>query len=418
MPRLGLCRFALVTDSSRQERPTRVVSVSSSEPRPTSLNRRVARRTVVARLQAHDGAVVIQTPAGYGKSSLIAEWLTEREKVAWVDLHRSRNHLRDLWSEILRAVSRSGHEVNEVTTAFIRRHDADAESCAARFLNDLKSKCGSLTLVLDGYEDIQDAESQVSIDYLIRHPIEGFQLVTAGRATRGLDTARHLIDGDLMLLSAGDLAFNPEETTEFMRKNGLSLSTEALDRLHEETEGWPAGAALAAVAIATSGATDPGTLDFDGASRLVVDYFDQEVWANLDAEQRSFFLATSILDELTAAACNPVSGRDDSVAFLDGLQRHGHFIVPLDDHRFRYRYHRLFRRYLESSAVFEGIRKDELHSRAAESYLVDGDVTTAIKHMLLADDTASAIDAVVSNYLPTVDAGRILEIVGWLELFP
>ena len=102
-------------------------------------------------------------------------------------------------------------------------------------------------------------------------------------------------------------------------------------------------------------------------------------------ERRSgrFLLQTSVLDRLTGALCDAVTGRTGGKATLEQLDRANLFVVPLDDRRDWYRYHHLFADVLRARLLDERPGPvAELHRRASAWYDAHGDPSDAIRHAL------------------------------------
>ncbi|GIV92461.1 MAG: hypothetical protein KatS3mg056_1170 [Chloroflexus sp.] len=66
------------------------------------------------RLALHSRLVLIAAPAGYGKTSLLAEWIAEARKewshIAWLSLDETDNDIRRLLAYLLEALSNLPHE--------------------------------------------------------------------------------------------------------------------------------------------------------------------------------------------------------------------------------------------------------------------------------------------------------------------
>ena len=98
------------------------------------------------------------------------------------------------------------------------------------------------------------------------------------------------------------------------------------------------------------------------------------------AEQaRTFLLRTCLLDRLTGALCDAVTGEPGGKATLEALDRANLFLIPLDDSRHWYRDHHLFADVLQTHLTDE--RPDEgtdLHRRASHWYDHNGQPSPAV----------------------------------------
>jgi LuxR family maltose regulon positive regulatory protein len=180
-----------------------------------------------------------------------------------------------------------------------------------------------------------------------------------------LPLARYRARQDLFDLRADDLHFSLAETDALLNSVlGLDLADDALGPLHSHLEGWVAGLQLLSLTLRHRRATPTG-LAVSGRHRFIADYLSEDVLANLPPAVRRFLLQTSVLDRLCASLCDAVTAGESGQAMLERLERENLFLVPLDDRREWFRYHRLFGDFLR--AELERLQPDEvptLHRRA------------------------------------------------------
>ena len=158
---------------------------------------------------------------------------------------------------------------------------------------------------------------------------------------------------------------------------------------------------------------------FGGSNRHVVDYLTEVVLDSVDGDVRRFLLETSILRELSGPLCDAVTGREDSAAILDMLERSNLFVISLDDQRLWYRYHHLFGELLrEQLTLTLPERVAGLHRAASGWFAGAGHLDEAIGHAIAAHDLEAAADLVVSGWASRVASGRLTTVLGWLETFP
>jgi LuxR family maltose regulon positive regulatory protein len=116
-------------------------------------------------------------------------------------------------------------------------------------------------------------------------------------------------------------------------------SSEDIAILDERTEGWAVGLQMAALSMQDEADRHTFVSAFSGDDRYIADYLLEEVLQRQPIEFQRFLLQTSILDRLNAALCDAVTGRQDSRAMLNTLERANLFILPLDNRRDWFRYH-------------------------------------------------------------------------------
>jgi LuxR family maltose regulon positive regulatory protein len=136
-------------------------------------------------------------------------------------------------------------------------------------------------------------------------------------------------------------------------------------------------------------------------------------------EVQDFLCRTAILDRLTAPLCNSVTGRHNSEAILEQLEQANLFLIPLDDRREWYRYHRLFADFLRSRLLQDmSDQANDLHHRASEWYEREGSLAPAIDHALSGGHAERAAYLIETAADVTLMRGEITTLRGWLEMLP
>jgi len=393
-------------------------------PRPRSGT--VPRPRLMAGLALADlpPLTVVAAPAGFGKTTLLADWLAtiagEGAAVAWLSLDESDNDLPQFLAYVVSAV---GAADDDVGTAALQQLSGASSSTAAALttlVNDLDRLPTHLVLVLDDYHLVSAPEVHEAMTFLLEHQPPHLHMVLATRADPPLPMARMRARGRLREVRAADLRFTVEEAGAYLNESmGLTLSGAEVATLDGRTEGWIAALQLAALSM--QGRDDAGAFiaGFAGDDRYVVDYLAEEVLARQPADVRDFLLETSVLERLSGPLCDAVTGRDDGRATLVALERANLFVVPLDDRRQWYRYHHLFADVLRAHLreLHPG-REPDLHRRASTWFEAAGDTSQAISHALAAGDTSRAADLMEPAMPMLGRERREAERARWLQSLP
>ncbi|WP_322490293.1 LuxR C-terminal-related transcriptional regulator [Chloroflexus sp.] len=363
----------------------------------------------------HSRLVLINAPAGYGKTSLLVEWMQEGRKewshIGWLSLDATDNDIRRLFAYLLEALTNIPLERRERLRALISAEvDLDAEQWFAEILNDLAEVAGPTVIIFDDYHLISDGQIHHAIAFLVDHLPPRCRLIIATRSDPPLPLARWRARGHLAELHSFDLAFNPEEAATFLLEvMELPLSRDQIVALLESTEGWPAGLHLAALALRSRPNQSEVVDELIASNRYVADYLIEDVFSWLPMHLQQFLLQTSILDRLCGPLCDAVIGvyeqsapsksnQSYSQLVLAEIERNNLFLFPLDAERVWYRYHHLFadvlRDRLEAGSSAEHVAM--LHRRAGAWYAAHGMLTQAVNHAL----RAQAIDDVVAMLEP------------------
>ena len=338
---------------------------------------------------------LVSAPAGFGKSTLLAEWLAadghEGRSTAWLSLDASDNDPALFWSYVVAAMQGVVPGAGQEALSLLRSSQP-MESVAASLVNDLADLPGEIVLVLDDYHLIVALELHEATTFLLEHLPPRVHLVLAGRADPPLPLARLRAQGDLLELRAADLRFTADEAAAYLNDAmGLQLTAGDVDALEARTEGWIAALQLAALSMQGRDDTSGFIASFAGDDRFVVDYLAEEVLERQPEEIRRFLLRTAILDRFTGPLCDAVTGGSGGAAMLVRLDRANLFLVPLDDRRRWYRYHHLFADVLRARMQDEEPEAlDELHRRASAWYEASGDEPEAIAHAMAGHDVEGA----------------------------
>ena len=352
---------------------------------------------------ASPSLVLLAAPPGFGKTTVLAQWseLDDRP-FAFVSLAHGENEPGAFWRSIVEALHEAAPDVGESTLAALDAPRVVEDAAVPALLGDLEALDDELVLVLDDYQAVESRACHDSLASFLEAAPDNLTVTISTRADPPIPLARLRVLGELLELRATDLGFTVEEEAEFL--NGaleLELSQESLARLHERTEGWPAGVQLAALSLAGVGDRAAFVEHFGGSSRHVVDYLTEIVLDRLEPELRTFLLETSILDALTTPLCDAVTKRSDSEELLGRAEQANLFVIPLDDRREWYRYHQLFAEVLRNELLrSDPERVPNLHRRAF-AWLAGADYTyDAMRHAVAVGETEAAGALLLERWRP------------------
>ena len=383
-------------------------------------------RALDATLEPGHRLTLVSAPAGFGKTTVVAEWCARRE-VAWVSVDAEDGALPRLLAHVTAALAGAGLPVEPTSLDLLPDQESRDEALAA-LVNDVARACATdpdqrWVLVLDDYHAVTDPSTHAAVTFLLEHLPPQLRLLLTTRADPPLPLSRLRSRGQLAELRAADLRFTVEETQEFLRDvMGLRLEADAVAALEQRTEGWVAGLQLAGLSLQDM--TDAGQVgafvaDFAGSHRFVLDYLVDEVLSRQPSELREFLLRTSVLQALTGGLCDAVTGDADGARTLESLERGNLFVVPLDAHRAWYRYHHLFADVLAARLAAERSEEvPELPRRASDWYAAHDRPEDAIRHALAAGDHDRAGRLVEVALADARRARRDDLLLAWIAALP
>jgi LuxR family maltose regulon positive regulatory protein len=399
---------------------------------------------------------LISAPAGFGKTTLLSEWihgnaerrvmrneesavspvrrssfLVHPSNVAWLSLDEGDNDPIRFWCYVVAALQTVDGSLGTIAQAALESAQPPVlEALVTALINDIVTASIPLVIVLDDYHVIAVEEIHKSLDFLLDHLPLRVHLVITSRADPPLSLSRRRARAQLVEIRASDLRFTAQEAAEFLNRcMGLDLLAEDIAALESRTEGWIVGLQMAALSLQERTDKHGFVSAFAGDDRYVGDYLIEEVLQRQPSHVRTFLLQTAILERLCGSLCDAVTGRDDSGTILKGLEKANLFIVPLDNRRHWYRYHRLFadllrQRLRESPPPLPPASEGEkggieaLHLRASQWYEREGFIAEAMSHLLAVPDYGRAATLVERHWLAALSRSETVLIHDWLEALP
>ncbi|MBS0339892.1 MAG: hypothetical protein JSS56_05165, partial [Proteobacteria bacterium] len=370
--------------------------------------------------------VSITAPAGYGKTTALAQFVAQLEPhgitVAWLSLDAQDNDpllfFRYLAAALNHADARLGRSVLAQTAGGSL---AAPDTIAASLLGDLGAGSGQLLLVLDDFHLVQHEGIHRHVAWLVAHLPPNVGMVIASRTRPPLPLSQWRVRNQLLELEAAHFGLALDEAADFVgRVSGAPLDRAQLKALHHRTEGWIAGLQLASLALRESGDRGAFVSDFSGTDRDITDYLGEHVLDSLRPDLRDFLLDTAGLERFCAELCDEVLGRSDGHAMLAEVQARNLFLSGLDRTRTWFRYHHLFADYLRGRSRERPTDAGRTVSlRASAWFQRQGLPHEAIRYAFDAQDYERAADLVADFSAELVQhRGEHATLLGWLARLP
>ena len=364
---------------------------------------------------------LVCAPAGFGKTTLLADWAHRMEQpVAWLSLDEADNDPVRFWRYTAAALEEASEGIAKTVAALLRGPPPPLEAVVTVVVNQMSARSDRLTLVLDDLHVVEAESVYSSLALLLDRLPAQLRLVLASRADPPLPLARMRATGRLAEVRAADLRFTSEETTALLADAmGLQLPAASVEALAARTEGWAAGLQLAALSL--RGRADPTgfVTEFSGSHKFVLDYLTEEVLDRQPEPLREFLLETSLLDRLCGPLCDAVTGRTDSQKLLEAVERANLFLMPLDEVRGWWRFHQLFADLLRTrTQQADPERTIRLHRNAATWCEQHRLVDEAIRHAMAASDAAWAARLAEQHFEALLRDSEDATFRWWLERLP
>ena len=379
--------------------------------------------------------ILISAPAGYGKSTL-AKCLVEAldYPTSWLSLDEHDNDLGGFLRYFLAAVQTIYSDVLPMTRALLTVAPLPPISLIAKnLINELDLIEQPFIIVLDDYHLIETQTIHDLLSEVLLHPPRNLHLVIGTRMDPPLPLVTLRATSRLTEFRTQDLRFNPEETQQlFEMMIGETIDQAIVSELNAQAEGWVTGLRLAALTRRHHIRQDSIKGELSLKNRYVTEYLVSEILAKQAAIYSDWMLKTSILErfcgDLCEAVCFQSSEIMDSrssaidfggIQFIEWLRASNLFVISLDNQQEWFRYHHLFRSFLQQELRSRlGTQEIErLNVAAGRWYAQNGWIEEALYHFLTAGDTSQAIQLIAKNRYRMMNTTQWSRLERWLNLF-
>jgi LuxR family maltose regulon positive regulatory protein len=364
--------------------------------------------------------VLISAPAGYGKTALLVDYAHQTDMpVCWYALDEADRDPRLFLSYLVASIRQRFSDFGEETGKLVAdktNFNERLDTVISTFINEIYDRVPTeFTIVFDGYQHVDDCHKiQATLESLLRYLPQKCHLIIASRTLPTLVLTELAAQQEVAGLGTSDLAFTKEEVETLLNgKYNLSLPPDQLEELIAQTEGWITGILLTSP-IPHRGLFDQMTRVQQNATQ-VFKYLNKEVFSPQSTEAQRFLKTTSVLKRMNPSLCDELLGIDNSQDILESLQERSLFTHKLEGGRIEYRYHHLFREFLNHKLREEDPTEHlNIHLKAAELLESKGERALAIEHYLQGQAFLSA-----ARLIETMIGGVPKEVLAeWTDALP
>ena len=362
--------------------------------------------------------LLITAPAGFGKSTVIAELFgADSRPAARLSLDPTDNDANRFWSYFGQGLARIFCGLGAEATATLSSASPPAiREIHTLWLNELASRCldgcapgetSAGMLALDDFHLIEHQQIADGLAFFIDHLPPNLRLILSSRQRPELPLTRWRGRGQLCHITARDLQLSRSDSETYLAARlGPEISQEQFTRLYERCEGWPA-----ALQLATSWLADRPSID--GSLRALpvhgdlADYMAEEILAKMTPEIGEQLMRLSILDAFNGPLCAHVLGASEPDRLLDVLQCLNLPVVQLDGDGHWLRFHHLFRDFLRRrlDRLLPGAA-EKLHRRAADHFAAESQWQTGFHHARASGDLDLSIDILIRSASARINRGE------------
>lgn len=394
--------------------------------------------------------ILISAPAGFGKTTLITEWIQDLEKpVGWISLDQGDNDITRFLGYIVLALQGMKEDFGVSILEMIHSPQRPPmEHLLTTLINEAVEVLDPFMLILDDYHVIGEKNVHDAMSFFLDHLPPNTQVVLSTRSDPPWPLARLRARGEMVEIRARDLRFTTQEATQFLNVTmGLDLSVDDIQRLEARTEGWVVGLQMAALSMRGKRDASEFIAVLSGSHRFILDYLMEEVLEQEPVGIQEFLLRTSILERMSAPLCDVLAmelehgdwgieteERDvsdfqgsidhlqspiSSQRILEYLEQNNLFVIPLDEERVWYRYHHLFSDLLRTR--LQQRNKGLLLNlyEAASRWCEEQDfIMEAVKYALLGEKFERAADLIEEHAEKMIEYGESPTLLAWINELP
>jgi LuxR family maltose regulon positive regulatory protein len=351
----------------------------------------IARPHLIARLDESTRArlTLLSAPAGSGKTTLLAEWVRGLTcPVAWVSCDPADTEPQRFWQSMAIALHGTWPSVGLDVDEFLEA--GNHRDLAISLANDLSQLDEPGVIVVDDYHLTHPYSPEMAV--FVGAVPRSTTLVIGTRSDPPFALSKLRLQGELAELRQHDLRLDADEVDRVLDRFGVQLAPDELAHLCDLTEGWTAGAVLAALYLQSRGSSSELLRALEATDQSVVDFLVNEVLDGLPSALVDFLLITGELEVFDPALCDAVLGSAGSIDMISEVRHRNLFLVELDHDTGTYRYHHLFGRFLQARLrSMAPDRVASIHLAAAEAYAARGDPVNAVRHSIAAADIHGAL---------------------------
>ena len=355
---------------------------------------------------------LLEAPAGYGKTTLLAEWAArETRPVAWASLAQRDDDPAILVELIATALCDAIPQAGSLVVQAARRGRDVLSNAAPMLASAVRAAPTPFVLFLDDVHVLRSTGSREVVDLMAAAVPPGSSIVLAARGLSAA-AARLRFGAETCVLTAGDLRLTDGEALTLAAPDVAAIDTVTVRAWVDQCEGWVTGIRMFAQVAADDRAADP----VPATAQLVGEYLNRELLDALDLEARELLIACAVLDSITPPLADAVHGATGSAAVLRSLVERQAFVTPSTTTAGGYRVHPLVREHLRSELATRGPAVlAGTHRRAAEWFVANGMHESAMDHWIAAGALSEAASSLAELGLPLYHAGRAATLQRWID---
>ncbi|MFC4124200.1 protein kinase domain-containing protein [Nocardia rhizosphaerae] len=379
----------------------------------------------VLRAGGHRRLALIHAPAGFGKSTVAAQWRADLVArgiaVAWLGIDQDDDSETWFLAHLIQAIRRVRPEVGAGLEQVLEERPADAAAFViATLIDEIHASDRSVAVIVDDWHRVRDPGVHRAMAALLDNGCHHVRFVVTSRDQSGLPISRMRVRDELVELGAAELRLTEAETRQILvERNGFALTDEQVEQIHTATEGWPA--AIQLVSLTLRGKADPAALlgQLAEGGHGMREYLAENVLDSIDGDLLEFLMAISVVERVNGSLAAVLAEVPDGAALLEQAEQRELFLHRIEHDPEWYRMQPLFAEHLRArlERVYPG-RSKVLHRKAARWFAEHQLLRKSVDHALAATDLKLAADLLESGGMDLIDGSRLATLLGSVSKLP
>ncbi|MFT6986140.1 MAG: LuxR family maltose regulon positive regulatory protein [Psychromonas sp.] len=337
---------------------------------------------------------LICAPAGYGKSTAIADWARNRKNLAWFTINRFDDNVSQFCNYFIHAIKQIDAISCSASLEAVKQSQfPDLINLFTLFISEIAEFNVPICIVLDDYHHIKNPAIHQGLTFFIKHMPAKWQLLISSRTTPPLPISGLRIKQQLFEINETDLAFTDLETDDFFSQCSTFFRDPIKQQtLRENVDGWPTALQLVSILSKDSESFNECAEQIGKSNHAYLwDYLEEEVFSPLSQKLQTILLTIAPLNKVDADIVNELCDIDDGQTQLELLQEQGAFIVALNNQQDWFTFHSFFKVFLlHKSKYAPNVKCDQ--KKIARLWLQRKNIEEALPHALKSQDEDLLID--------------------------
>lgn len=368
---------------------------------PDFHSRHVEREGILKTLESNRDKrlTLICAPAGYGKTSLMAQYyqhlLAANCDVTWLSLDKYDADLGRFLLYVIHAIRQLIPDFAESLLSILQAGFTDSPELVSVNFNDAVATLEKpVFLFIDDFYLAETAEISSALKDILLGAQQLRCIISTRHTPQGLALSRLRMLDEINEVDQESLRFSQQESSQFFTKTlNIPIRPDLAGQLTDKAEGWAAGMQLASISLRNSDDPDRFIKNFTGENRSIGEFLADEILGNLPEETQDFLIKCSLLPRFNYQLCDAIFDNHNSAKHISRLREDHLFVISLDEVDYWFRFHHLFSQYLRKKA--NEIYPDSvstIHSKASLWHESQGFYTDAIEHAIESGDHNHAAD--------------------------